>query len=683
MIPQRQLAWRSLHVAVAVLVLTLGLATRANADITRIVITSIESPTFAGVSFGEVGQYEKVRLRAFGEVDPNDPRNAGIADIQLAPRDARGMVEYSMDVFVLKPVVLANGNHRLLYYMNNRGNLDSALFPSIGVLSVFNDGSGGGNDPTIASHAGNGFLMRRGYTIVSSGWDAGVTPGGNRLTISVPVAKNPDGSPIVGPSLEEFVIDNATTIAAGLTYPAATLDRSQASLTVRVHYDDPPVTIPATGWEYVNNRTIRLLPAGTTFTQGRLYEFTYPARDPIVAGLGFAATRDLAAFLRHADEDDFSQPNPLAGDVRAIYAFGVSQPARYMRDFVHLGFNEDEAGRRVFEGILNWEGGGSGIFLNYRFAQTARTHRQHVGRWYPEREFPFANQVLFDPVTGKTDGRLRRCQASNSCPRIFEVNSSNEYWVKASSLLHTDPLGNDLPDPPNVRFYLLSSLAHVASTGPGICQQPGNPIVPNAALRALLVALNEWISEDKTPPASRVPRRAEGTLVASLPRETMGFPSIPGVTYNGLMTTGDLFDFGPFSNDGILTTLPPLFIGSPYPVFVPRTDADGNDVAGVRLPQIAVPLATYTGWSLRAAAFAGDDLCDASGQKLAFGQTQAGRLAMGDTRLSIQERYPSHGAYVSAVAQAANNLRQQRLLLGEDVERIVEAAGESAVGKWK
>ena len=682
MIPQRQLAWRSVHVVVAVLVLTLGLASRANADITRIVTTSIESPTFEGVSFGEVGQYEKVRMRAFGEVDPNDPRNAGIADIQLAPRDARGMVEYSMDVFVLKPVVLANGNHRLLYYMNNRGNLDSALFPSIGVLSVFNDGSGG-NDPTTASHAGNGFLMRRGYTIVSSGWDAGVAPGGNRLTISVPVAKNPDGSPIVGPSLEEFVIDNATTVAAGLTYPAATLDKSQASLTVRVHYDDPPVTIPATGWEYVNNRTIRLLPAGTTFTPGRLYEFTYPARDPIVAGLGFAATRDLAAFLRHADEDNFSQPNLLAGDVRAIYAFGVSQPARYMRDFVHLGFNEDEAGRRVFEGSLNWEGGASGIFLNYRFAQAARTHRQHVGRWYPEREFPFANQVLFDPVTGKTDGRLRRCQASNSCPRIFEVNSSNEYWVKASSLLHTDPLGNDLPDPPNVRFYLLSSLAHVASTGPGICQQPGNPIVPNAALRALLVALNEWISEDKTPPASRVPRRAEGTLVSSLPRETMGFPSIPGVTYNGLMTTGDLFDFGPFSNDGILTTLPPLFIGSPYPAFVPRTDTDGNDVAGVRLPQIAVPLATYTGWSLRAAAFAGDDLCDASGQKLAFYQTQAERLAIGDTRLSVQERYPNHGAYVSAVALAANNLHQQRLLLGEDVERIVEAAGESAVGKWK
>ena len=159
-----------------------------------------------------------------------------------------------------------------------------------------------------------------------------------------------------------------------------------------------------------------------------------------------------------------------AGDIQAIYAFGISQPAPYMRDFVHLGFNEDESGRRVFEGILNWEGGASGIFLNYRFAQPARTHRQHVGRWYPEREFPFANQVLFDPVTGKTDGRLRRCLPTNTCPRIFEVNSANGYWVKGASLLHTDTLGNDLPDPTNVRFYLLSSLGHVASTGPGICQ---------------------------------------------------------------------------------------------------------------------------------------------------------------------------------------------------------------------
>ena len=357
--------------------------TPAEAEITRIVITRIESPTFDGVSFGKVGPYEKLRLRAFGEVDPSDPRNRVIADIELAPRNARGMVEYAMDVIILKPVTLTNGNRRLLHYMNNRGNLDSPFFPSIGVLSVFNDGSGG-NDPTTAAHAGNGFLMRQGYTIVSSGWDPGVAAGGNRLTITVPVAINADGSPVIGPSLEEFVIDNATTVTAPLTYPAAAMDKSLASLTVRTKYDDPPMTIPATGWEYVNALSIRLLPAGTPFTQGRLYEFTYPARDPLVAGLGFAATRDLAAFFRRADSDEIGTPNPLAGKIDRAYTFGISQPARYMRDFLHLGFNEDEQGRPVFDGILNWLAGGSGIFLNYRFAQAARTpssaHRSLVSR---------------------------------------------------------------------------------------------------------------------------------------------------------------------------------------------------------------------------------------------------------------------------------------------------------------
>ena len=654
--------------------------TPAEAHITRIVITRIESPTFEGVSFGEVGPYEKLRLRAFGEVDPNDPRNSVIADIGLAPRNARGMVEYAMDVVILKPVTLTNGNHRLLYYMNNRGNLDSLLFPSIGVLSVFNDGSGG-NDPTTAGHVGNGFLMRQGYTIVSSGWDPGVAAGGNRLTITVPVAINADGSPVVGPSLEEFVIDNATTITAPLTYPAATMDKSQASLTVRVNYGDPPVTIPATGWEYVNGLTIRLLPAGTPFTQGRLYEFTYQATNPLVAGLGFAATRDLAAFLRHANSDDVGTRNPLRGHVQRAYTFGVSQPARYMRDFLHLGFNEDEQGQPIFDGILNWLGGGSGIFLNYRFAQAARTHRQHIGRWYPEREFPFANQVLFDPITGKTDGRLRRCLTSNTCPKIFEVNSANEYWVKTGSLLHTDTLGNDLRDPRGVRHYLLSSLSHVATTGLGICQRPGNPLVPNAGLRALLVALDDWVSTGEEPPASRVPRRRNGTLVSSTPQEETGFPSIPGVTYNGLMTTGDLFDYGSSFDNGILTILPPLLLGSPYPSFVPRTDADGNDIAGIRLPPIAVPLATYTGWGLRAAAFAGDELCDAAGQKIEFPATNADRLGMGDPRLSIEERYPTHKSYVSEVTRAVHYLQRQRLLLEEDVQRYMLEAAASSIGK--
>ena len=654
------------------LAVVIGVSSLAEARVTKIEVVSVESPTFEGTSFGPVGAYEKLRWRVFGEVDPNDPHNLVIADLRLAPRNARGMVEYSMEVLVLKPISLTNGNHRLVYHMNNRGN--------IGILGAFNDG-GGGNNPTKAADAGNGFLMRHGYTVISSGWDPSVRPGNNRLTISVPVATNSDGSPVVGPSLEEFVVDDAMTMTGALTYPAVTLDKSQASLSVRVHYTDPPVVVPSTGWEYVDTQTIRLLPSGSPFQQGRLYEFKYPAKDPTVAGLGFVATRDLATFLRHAAADDNGQANPLAGNVQAIYTFGISQPARYMRDFVHLGFNEDERGRPVFDGILNWIGGGSGVFLNYRFAQPARTHRQHIGRWYPEREFPFANQVMFDPVTNKTDGRLRRCLTNNTCPKIFEVNSANEYWVKAGSLLHTDTIGKDLADPPNVRYYLMSSLPHSAGSGRGICAQPRNPLAVNPVLRALLVALDDWVISKTEPPASQVPRRANGTLIPSMPRHLMGFPDIPGVTYTGLMTTGDLFDFGPSFDQGILTLPAPRSLGSPYPAFVPKTDADGNDIAGIRLPEVTVPLATYTGWALRQSALGGDDLCDAAGQKIDFLQTKAKRLEVGDPRRSLEERYPNHRDYMSAVVRAATDLRKQRLLLEEDVERYTARAVENNPAK--
>ena len=419
-----------------------SVAARAEAEIVRFVVTSVERPTFEGMSFGSVGQYEKLRGRAFGEVDPNDPRNAIITDIEFAPRNARGMVEYSMDVLILKPIDLSRGNGQLLYHMNNRGNLQ--------FLFSLNNG-GLGNNPTTAADAGNGFLMRYGYTIVSSGWDAGVAPSASLpLTITVPVAKNPDGSAIVGPSLEEFVVDTAAMMTGPLTYAAANTDQGQATLTVREHYTDPSVTIPSTGWAYISaaGTAIRLLPVGTAFQQGRLYEFTYPAKDPIVAGLGFAATRDLGAFLRDAVSDDDGNPNPLAGSVRAVYTHCLSLPCRMMRDFVHLGFNESEPGHRVIDGVLNWGAGASSAFVNFRFAQPGRGPSQRISRWYPVRQFPFANQTLTDTVTGETGGRLERCTATGTCPKIFEINSANDYWTKVASALTTDTVGNDLRDAP-------------------------------------------------------------------------------------------------------------------------------------------------------------------------------------------------------------------------------------------
>ncbi|HTZ68478.1 MAG TPA: alpha/beta hydrolase domain-containing protein [Roseiarcus sp.] len=666
----------------------LGVAPPAHARITRIEIAARQSPTFEGTSFGAAGQYEKLAGRFFGEVDPADPLNASIADIRLAPRNARGMVEYSGVFLIIRPVDPAKGNQRLLFEINNRGNILS--------FGLLNDAPKNSNDPSTAADAGNGFMMRQGYTLVSAAWDAvsgtRADIGGGPFLLDAPIARNPDGSDIVGPSLEEFVIDDDRTSVARLTYPAADLDTGKAVLTFRARPDEQLILVPADQWRYgPDGTTISLLPEGTKFKPGELYELVYPATKPKVAGLGFAATRDLAAFLRYAEADDAGHPNPLAGAAQHVYTICVSQPCRFMRDFVALGFNEDDDAapdqngpplrRKVVDGMLNWVGGASGVFLNYRFAQPFRTHRQHIGRLYPEFQFPFAYQTTTDSVSGKTDGRLRRCSADAACPKIIEANSDSEYWAKDGALAEIDTQGRDLPEATDVRNYLLVGRPHgdgIPATGSGICQMPRNPLVGNAALRALLTALDAWVSENVEPPVSMVPRVHDGTLVGPVRRE-VGFPEIPGAPFSGRMHEGDLLDFGPQASEGILTVLPPRRLGSPYPALVPKTDADGNSLAGVRLPDIAAPVATYTGWNLRKNP--PDEGCDASGMILPFARTKAERIANGDPRLSLEERYPDHDAYVRAVSESAQNLERRRLLLKEDVERYIRAAEDSDIGR--
>ena len=397
------------------------------------------------------GQYEKLVGRVYGEVDPHDPLNSLITDIGLAPRNARGMVEYSSNIMIIRPIDREKGNHKLLFEINNRG--------LIFAFASLNDAAENSNDPTHAADAGNGFMMRQGYTLAWSGWDAisGVTPGtgGGSFVLDAPVAKNADGSPVTGPSLEEFVIDNDTTASGALTYPAASLDTSKATLFVRARVDDEPTALPANAWRYdAAGKSISLLPEGTKFQSGKLYELVYPAKDPKVTGLGFAAIRDFASFLHNAKADDQGKANPLAGDIKEVLTYCISQPCRMMRDFVALGFNQDadapkgadgkREARKVVDGVLDWVGGGSGIFADYRFAEPFRTHRQHIARWYPEYKFPFAWPLTTDAVTGKTDGLLRRCLESGTCPKIIDANSDNEYWAKAASVLHTDTQGRDL-----------------------------------------------------------------------------------------------------------------------------------------------------------------------------------------------------------------------------------------------
>jgi Alpha/beta hydrolase domain len=654
-------------------------APSAQARITQLVITATESPAFGGKSFGAIGRYERISGHVIGEVDPHDPRNAIIVDIGLAPVNAGGMVTYSTDFQLLRPVERRNGNRRLLYEITNRGRTNA--------LETFND-SRAGIDVESSGDAGSGFLMRRGYSVLESGWDFSAPRNGKLFAATVPVAKNPDGSSITGPNTEEFVIDkDVTPPFQRLTYPAASPDKVKASLTVRRNYADPPIPVPAVEWDYVDAKlnAVKLTSgnfgAPGSFGPTALYEFTYVAKDPVVAGLGLAAIRDIATFLRNAETDDKGTPNPLAGDVAFIYSFCSSQSCRTMHDYVQLGFNQPEraagAARPVLDGILNWKAGGNGLFMNYRFSQPVRTHRQHIGRWTPEYQFPFADQTLTDPVTGRTDSRLRRCEESATCPKIIEANSSNEYWAKAASIMQTDSLGRDLGGVANVRYYTFASLPHFAGNGPGICAQPRNPLRADAPLRALLVDLDGWVTAGTAPPADRLPRVADGTLVLPLPQpgyrqgNAYMFPRIPGVVFNGVHHTGDLFDFGPDFDKGFVSVLPPKLLGTPYPVFVPKADADGNDVGGIRLPDVAVPVATYTGWALRAD---GLDGCDAAGQKIAFARSNAERLATGDPRLSLEERYRDRLDYVDRVARAAADLKAQRLLLDEDEAAFVAAA---------
>ena len=672
----------------------------AEARITRLQITTVQSPTFEGRTFGTggvVGTYEKLIGRAYGEVDPNDPRNALIIDLVLAPRNASGKVEYAMDVYILKPVDMHLGNRKLFVEVNNRGNK---------LFGAFN-GAPITNDPTTAADAGSAFLMNQGYALAWGGWDPTAAPGGSRLTIQVPVAHNADGSLITGPSYEYLVFDNATTVQAGITYPANSLDPTLARLTVRQHLTDSPTLLAPTDWQFVNAKTIQLLPAGTIFRQSAIYELSYTARDPVVAGLGFAATRDFVSFLRHATADDFGNPNPLAGSARQTVAFTVSQPARYVNDFVWLGFNEDEGGRRVFDGIENWIGAGDGVALNFRFAQPGRTERNRQNHLYPEATFPFAFATTVDHLTGRTDGRALRCRESETCPKLFDVISANEYWVKAGSLVHTDPAGHDLSghgsqeegvgedgrrDAGGVRHYLLSGLEHtLAGAAPfssGICQQYGNTTNPNPALRALFVVLEEWVGQHRAPPPSQVPRVEDGNAVFSVPqadglgvvpKKALGWPDIPGVTYTGVITARHLFDWGPQFDQGILTNYPPAFSGPVYPSFVSKVDSDGNEIAGVRLPPVAVPIATTSGWALRAPAFGGPDGCESSGQWIPFAATRAARLAAGDPRPSLEERYSSHDDYVERVTRAARELEERRLLLPDDVQAYIDAAAASSV----
>ena len=625
-------------------------AVPAQARITGIEIASVE-PFADGAEFGSAGSYERVVGTASGELDPADPANAGIVDITLAPRNARGMVEYKTDLFILRPKDPARGSGTLLFEVLNRGRkflfnwvLDA---PAQAVQAV--------NDPKTATDAGTGLVLRRGYTIVWSGWEADALRQQGGMAIDVPVATR-GGEPIV-----EVVRDELVSATRGppeapfyLTFKVASQDKAQAQLTVRRREADPARPVPSDAWHYATPRQIELLPKGTKPLPGSLYEFTYQATEPKVLGIGFAATRDVVAYLR----------GEAGGTVRHTLALGISQSGRYLRDFIQQGFNRDEAGKRVFDGVLSHIAGVGGVFLNARFGQPSRTNTQHEDHFYPENTFPFSAAAQHDPVTGRTGKILRE---DGFDPLLIEANTGTEYWQKGASLLTTDPLGRtDVPLPDSARAYLVSSGFHYGRAGlastKGPCANPRSSLNPAPAVRALLVALEEWVKAGKAPPESRVPRLSDQTLVEAA---DIGFPFMVGVPVptapNAIARFSTYVDPRPES-------------GLQYRPLVPRVDADGNEVAGIRLPAVAAPRATFTGWNLYADPFPADALCDREGSQIPFAHTRAERDASGDPRLSLEERYPDADAYIAAVAKSIDALISDRLLLREDGDRMIEAA---------
>ena len=665
---------------------SLLIAGTACAEITRLEI-SAQAPYAGGKAFGPAGPYVRVSGRFYGELDPTHPSNRSIVDIRLAPRNARGKVEYSADFEILRPADPAKGNGTLLYDVNNRGNKL--------VLHMLND-TPAGNSLATPDTAGDGFLMRRGFSIAWSGWIAGLprlpAGGAQLLRLEVPgvaALEQPvwDEFLFNDPAPQEILFNPSAARVAQLSFPAASLDKSRALLTLRNRNDDKPVPVPAAGWEFIDSGAIRLLPAGTAFRPGALYQFSYRAKNPPVSAIGYAATRDWVGFLRYQQHDSARTANPLGPDGRhqigAAIAHGSSQSGRFLRDFVHQGFNETEDLRIVFDGI-NPHIASARLFLNYRFAQPNRLSGLGYGALgFPDASFPFAYEKTRDPKSRLEGGLLERCRQRDTCPKILHTVSSTEYWQGGHSLVTTDGAGEkDAALPENVRVYHFAGTQHViVPTMPsGVCAMPANTIVdPRPALRALVLALDRWVKDGAPPPASVYPKLADGTLVSA---SALKWPALPGFAVprapNPAPNPMMQFDYGARIAEGIIDTVPPVAHEFRYRVLVPAFDADGNEIAGLRMPEQAVPSATTTGWSLRGAdSGAAGELCGLDGMALPFARTAAERAAAKDPRPSMAERYKDKADYVSRVRAAAQDLARRGYYLEEDIGKTADRASRS------
>ncbi len=643
--------------------------------VTGLEITS-ERPFADGESFGDVGSYTQIDGTAHFAVDPLHPANETIADIKLAPRNGQGQVEFSADFRILRPVDPSKSNGRLLLDVLNRGK----------AFALRNINSAPDIAPDAPLHPGNGFLMRQGYTIVWCGWQHDVpnTPG--LLRIHVPEAME-DGKAVSGRIVVTFQ-PNAVVESQYLSdrmhraYPANKLEDWESVMTVQEDEDAREQVIPRKQWWFARVEDGRRIPDPCYvhleggFQPGKVYQVIYTTTGAPIAGLGLAATRDIASHLRFDAGDQLER----------AYAFGVSQSGRFLRSFLYHGLNYDESGRAVFDGFMPHVAGGKRGEFNQRFAQPSSQATRSVNSL-----FPFADAPQTDPDTGLTDGLLSRLATQGELPKVMYTYTSSEYWAGHGALVHTDTEGRQDVEPPDaVRVYAFAGTQHALGGLPLTDTDPAdgyrgahafNCLDYRCLLRAALVNLDRWVSNDEPAPPSQYPRIADATATppaGAAPR----LEAVPGVKLPRPLRKFTRLDFGP---DPLVPTVVPVTVGRDYPCLVSQVDADGNEAAGIRLPLVSVPLATHLGWNRRHADIGGEGQTLSTGgasggtlrgSSIPFAATRAEREETGDPRESIEERYASRQDFLEQIENAARQLVADGYLLAEDVEPLVAQASE-------
>ncbi len=625
-----------------------AIATLSNLEVNR------NEPVLAGKSFGLAGSYRKLRGKAHFTLDPNAASNQSIVDLKLAPRNNAGLVEFDADFFLITPSDPKKSNGKLLYEVGNRG--------TKAALRVFQKAEAS-SDPVSPQHFGDGFLMEQGYSILWMGWQWDVPEG--RMRMNLPVATE-NGSSITGLVRGNFILYKRSSTAEladrnHLAYEPSSMDNREDYMTIRDTATGAPQRIPRADWQ--------MLPAGKVslkggFAPGMIYDVVYKAKDPRVLGASFAATRDLISFFKSASNKDLPP-------IRLAYGWGVSQSGRYLRHFLYEGFNEAEAGGKVFDAVFDEVGGAGRGSFNNRFGQASRDAEQHFNFFFPVDIFPFTDSPTTDPFTKQTDSLLARAEAKRVTPLLFHVLSSSEYYNRAGSLIHTDPSGStDIAPPSTSRIYLISSTPHFPGTFPPTRQggsEPEtaaalNPLSRTPIVRALFMALDAWTCLGIPPPDSQYPKLSNQTLVSPM---RANWPSIPNVTLPPPALKVFQLDFA---------TEPPK-IGPQYTTLVPALDANGHDIAGIHHPAIAVPLATYTGWNYRhQSTGAPGQLAGETGSILPLAKTKATRNVVTDSRPSIAERYPTKEHYLGLYATAAQSLVRNRFLLAIDLPDLLDQA---------